>query len=72
MLAVRSGWRLWPATLGEDSATIEEVCEPFLIQQGFLQRTARGRTATPLAYKHLNREFKGVIPELEMSTEDLL
>ncbi len=47
------------ATLGEDSATVEEVCEPFLIQQGFLQRTARGRVATPLAYKHLNRELAG-------------
>jgi len=47
------------ATLGEDSTTVEEVCEPFLIQQGFLQRTARGRVATPLAYKHLNREHKG-------------
>lgn len=46
------------ATLGEDSATIEEVCEPFLIQQGFLQRTARGRVATPRAYRHMNRELK--------------
>ena len=46
------------ATLGEDSITVEEVCEPFLIQQGFLQRTARGRIATPLAYKHLHRDMK--------------
>jgi len=47
------------ATLGEDGTTVEEVCEPFLIQRGFLQRTARGRIATSLAYKHLNRELKG-------------
>lgn len=38
--------------VGEDPGTIEEVYEPFLIQEGFLQRTPRGRTATPLAYKH--------------------
>lgn len=39
--------------VGEDAGTLEEVYEPFLIQQGFLQRTPRGRTATPLAYRHL-------------------
>ncbi|MFC2085728.1 Holliday junction branch migration DNA helicase RuvB [Bacteroidota bacterium] len=38
--------------VGEDSGTIEEVYEPFLIQEGFLQRTPRGRMATPRAYKH--------------------
>ncbi|HEY2804432.1 MAG TPA: Holliday junction branch migration DNA helicase RuvB [Gemmatimonadales bacterium] len=38
--------------VGEDADTLEEVYEPFLIQQGFLQRTARGRVATPAAYKH--------------------
>ncbi|WP_209331356.1 Holliday junction branch migration DNA helicase RuvB [Lunatimonas salinarum] len=39
---------------GEEAETIEEVYEPFLIQEGYLKRTARGREATPLAYKHLN------------------
>lgn len=39
--------------VGEDAETIEEVYEPFLIQQGFLQRTPRGRMASPGAYKHL-------------------
>ncbi len=39
--------------LGEDRATLEEVHEPFLIQRGLLQRTARGRVATPRAYEHL-------------------
>jgi Holliday junction DNA helicase RuvB len=38
--------------VGEDAGTLEEVYEPFLIQQGFLDRTPRGRIATPAAYKH--------------------
>src|SRR5689334_23807083 len=40
------------AAIGEDSTTIEEVYEPFLLQNGFIQRTPRGRVATPLAYRH--------------------
>ncbi|HKO14998.1 MAG TPA: Holliday junction branch migration DNA helicase RuvB [Gemmatimonadaceae bacterium] len=40
------------ASIGEDVSTIEEVYEPFLVQNGFLQRTPRGRIATPLAYRH--------------------
>lgn len=43
--------------VGEETGTIEEVHEPFLIMEGFLQRTPRGRTATEKAYKHL-----GVVP----------
>ncbi|MDR2466687.1 MAG: Holliday junction branch migration DNA helicase RuvB [Prevotellaceae bacterium] len=39
--------------VGEDAGTIEEVYEPFLIKEGFLQRTPRGREVTPLAYTHL-------------------
>ncbi len=45
------------ASIGEERDTIEDVIEPFLIQQGFLQRTPRGRIATLAAYKHL-----GVLP----------
>lgn len=41
--------------VGEDAGTIEEVYEPFLIQEGFLKRTPRGREVTDLAYKHLNK-----------------
>ena len=41
--------------VGEDSGTIEEVYEPFLIQEGFLMRTPRGREVTDLAYEHLGR-----------------
>lgn len=40
------------AAIGEEKSTIEDVIEPFLIQQGFLMRTARGRLATALAYQH--------------------
>jgi Holliday junction DNA helicase RuvB len=42
-------------SVNEDAGTIEEVYEPFLIQQGFIQRTPRGREATDLAYKRFNR-----------------
>ena len=42
--------------LGEERGTIEDVIEPFLVQQGFLVRTPRGRVATSHAYKHLNFE----------------
>jgi Holliday junction DNA helicase RuvB len=45
------------ASIGEERETIEDVIEPYLIQQGYLQRTPRGRIATLAAYKHL-----GVIP----------
>jgi len=40
------------AAIGEERDTIEDVLEPYLIQQGYLQRTPRGRLATPLAYRH--------------------
>ncbi|MBN2536879.1 Holliday junction branch migration DNA helicase RuvB [candidate division WOR-3 bacterium] len=42
--------------VGEDSGTLEEVYEPFLVQEGFIQRTPRGRIATPLAYRHFGRK----------------
>lgn len=41
--------------VGEESGTIEEVYEPFLVQEGYLQRTPRGRMATELAYQHLGK-----------------
>jgi Holliday junction DNA helicase RuvB len=40
--------------VGEEPGTIEEVYEPYLIQEGFIKRTPRGREATKLAYNHLN------------------
>ncbi len=45
------------ATIGEDSGTIEEVYEPYLIKNGFITRTPRGRMVTELAYKHLGIEI---------------
>jgi Holliday junction DNA helicase RuvB len=45
--------------LGEDAGTLEEVYEPFLIKEGFLKRTPRGREVTELAYKHLGRVIFG-------------
>ena len=47
------------AAIGEEAVTIEDVCEPFLMQIGFLSRTPRGRCVTPLAYKHLGIEQDG-------------
>jgi Holliday junction DNA helicase RuvB len=45
--------------VGEESGTIEEVYEPFLIQEGYLKRTPRGREATALAYDHLGKKREG-------------
>ena len=42
--------------VGEQAGTIEEVYEPFLIQEGYIARTPRGRMVTELAYKHLGKE----------------
>ncbi len=47
------------ATIGEESDTIEDVYEPYLMQIGFLSRTPRGRVVTPLAYKHFGVPFDG-------------
>ncbi|EHQ88011.1 Holliday junction branch migration DNA helicase RuvB [Desulfosporosinus youngiae] len=57
------------ATIGEESVTLEDVVEPFLLQMGFLQRTPRGRMATARAYQHLgfslpqSRMEAGLFPE---------
>ena len=47
------------ATIGEETETIEDVYEPYLMQIGFLARTPRGRMATPLAYEHLGVKYEG-------------
>ncbi len=46
-------------SIGEDTGTIEEVYEPFLIKEGYMKRTPRGREITVLGYKHLGKEIKG-------------
>ena len=43
--------------IGEDGGTVEEVYEPYLIMEGFLKRTPRGRVATELAYNHFGRSM---------------
>lgn len=45
------------ATLGEDSGTLEDVYEPFLLKNGFIQRTPRGRVVCELAYQHLHKPY---------------
>jgi len=52
--------------LAEDTETIEDIFEPFLIQIGFLNRTPRGRVLTPLAYKHFGRKPPQSSPQLGM------
>jgi len=44
------------ASIGEERDTIEDICEPYLLQEGYIQRTPRGRTATESAYRHLGRD----------------
>ncbi|NUL82552.1 MAG: Holliday junction branch migration DNA helicase RuvB [Armatimonadetes bacterium] len=56
------------ASLNEDAGTIEDMYEPFLMQMGFLQRTPRGRSATPLAYQHLGAAPPKNQPSLELDT----
>jgi holliday junction DNA helicase RuvB len=51
------------ASISEESDTIEDVVEPYLLQLGFLERTSRGRVATPHAYKHLQIELPGNGPQ---------
>lgn len=53
------GLKTIATAVGEDEGTIEEVYEPFLIQEGFLMRTSRGREVTEAAYKHLQKNFPG-------------
>lgn len=57
------------ATTGEDSQTIEDVYEPYLLQQGFLARTSRGRTVTKLAYEHLGIKVPKVISDSVLFNE---
>jgi Holliday junction DNA helicase RuvB len=58
------GLKTVAASIGEESDTIEEMHEPFLMQLGFLKRTPRGRVATPLAYRHMGKEPEAGEPGL--------
>jgi Holliday junction DNA helicase RuvB len=46
------------AAVGEERDTIEDICEPYLLQEGYIQRTPRGRTATETAYRHLGKDVE--------------
>ena len=59
------------ATTGEESVTIEDVYEPYLLQLGFLQKTPRGRVATALAYKHLGAEVPASLQQGPQQTSML-
>ncbi|HJS34687.1 MAG TPA: Holliday junction branch migration DNA helicase RuvB [Pseudoxanthomonas sp.] len=59
------------AALSEERGTLEDVIEPYLIQQGFLVRTARGRMATRKAYLHLGLTPKGRVPEASDVPDEL-
>ena len=58
------------ATIGEESITLEDVYEPYLLQLGFLNRTPRGRCATRLAYDHLNIPYSGEQPSQQQTMFD--
>lgn len=51
------------SAIGEEAVTLEDVCEPYLMQLGFIARTPRGRCATALAYRHLGYDYKGDIDD---------
>ena len=56
-----AGLKALAASVGEDQGTIEDFYEPYLVQKGFLQRTRRGRVATPRAYEHLGLPVRGTL-----------
>lgn len=56
------------ATIGEETVTIEDVYEPYLLQLGFLARTPRGRIATPQAYSHLGLQYSKSEPDGEQES----
>jgi Holliday junction DNA helicase RuvB len=57
------------AALGEEAVTLEDLCEPYLMQMGFLTRTPRGRCVTALAYEHLGLQAPEKVPEKAESAE---
>lgn len=56
------------SAIGEEAVTLEDVCEPFLMQLGFISRTPRGRCATALAYRHMGYEYKGTEADASQQT----
>jgi holliday junction DNA helicase RuvB len=56
-------------SVGEERETVEEVAEPFLVRQGFLMRTQRGRVATPAAWRHLGLTPPSPSPGVEITPD---
>ena len=56
------------AAIGEEAITLEDVCEPYLMQLGFLSRTPRGRVVTNLAYKHLGMKTPNAVNTVEQQS----
>ena len=61
-----AGLETLASAIGEEAVTLEDVCEPYLMQLGFLARTPRGRCATALAYKHMGI----AVPDRQISMFD--
>ena len=59
------------SAIGEEAVTLEDVCEPFLMQLGMLARTPRGRCATQLAYQHLGYPPDERVPQ-QLSLQEML
>lgn len=57
------------ASIGEDVGTVEDVCEPYLMQQGFIQRTPRGRMVTPKCLQYFHRTIPAEGEQLRMKEE---
>ena len=55
------------AAIGEERDTIEDVYEPYLLKEGYLKRTPRGRVATARAYEHFKRPFQPVPEQMELA-----
>lgn len=65
------GLQTLSAVVGEDPETIEEMYEPYLIQQGFMHKTPRGRVATPKAYEHLGLEHPAEVELLSLFDQEV-
>ena len=57
------------ATIGEEATTLEDVCEPYLLQIGFLARTLRGRMVTQLGYEHLGIPYSKQVEREELNEQ---
>lgn len=63
------GLKALAASLGEDRGTLEDICEPYLLQSGLLQRTPRGRMVTAKAYRHLGLDPRNTMDSLYKESE---